>query len=57
MIDDIIEGDALGATRHQPDLHVILQVVADAGCVEHDADAVLLQQIRRPDAGELQQLR
>ena len=57
MIDDIIERDALRAPRDQPDLHVILQIVADAGRVEHDIDAVLLQQLRRPDAGELQQLR
>ncbi len=57
MIDDIVERDGLRAPRHHPDLHVILQIVADAGRVEHDVDAVLLQKLRRADAGELQQLR
>ena len=57
MIDDVIERDALRAPRDQPHLHMILQVVADTGAVEHDIDAVRLQQLRRPDAGELQQLR
>ena len=36
---------------------MILQIVADAGRIEHDLDAVLLQQVRGSDAGELQQLR
>ena len=57
MIEDVVERDRLRATHHDADLHVILQVVADAGRVEHDVDAVALQQLRRPDAGELQQLR
>ena len=57
MVDDVVERDLLRAARDQPDLHVVLQIVADAGRVEHDLDAVLLQQVRRPDAGELQQLR
>ena len=48
---------ALRAAHHDPDLHVILQIVADAGRVEHHVDAVLLQQFRGADAGELQQLR
>ena len=45
------------AARDQADLHVILQIVADAGRVEHDLDAVLLQQVGRSHARELQQLR
>ena len=57
MIEDVVERDRLRATHHDPDLHVILQVVADAGGVEHDVNAVALQQLRRSDAGELQQLR
>ena len=57
MVDDVVERDLLRAARDQPDLHVVLQIVADAGRVEHDLDAVLLQQVRRSDAGELQQLR
>ena len=36
---------------------MILQIVADAGRIEHDVDAVLLQQFRGSDARELQQLR
>ena len=36
---------------------MVLQIVADAGRVEHDLDAVLLQQVGRSDARELQQLR
>jgi hypothetical protein len=39
------------------DLHVVLQIVADAGRLEHDLDAVLLQKIRGSHARELQQLR
>ena len=57
MVDDVVERHFLGAARHQPDLHVILQIVADTGRVEHDPDAMLPQQVRRPHAGELQQLR
>ena len=57
MIENIVERDALGTLHHQPDLQVILQVVADAGRVEHHIDAVLLQKLRRADAGKLQQLR
>src|ERR1700733_14254526 len=53
MIDDVIERDRLRATRNEPDLQVILQIVADAGRVEHDGNIVLLQQLCRPDAGEL----
>ena len=53
----VIERDLLGTTHHHPDLQMILQVVADAGRVEHHADAVPPQQIRGADAGELQQLR
>jgi len=36
---------------------MVLQIIADAGRIEHDLDAVLLEQVRRPDAGQLQQLR
>ena len=57
MIDDVVQRDALGAARHHPHLHVVLQIVADAGRIEHDIDAVVLEQVRRSDAGELQQLR
>ena len=57
MVDDVVERDLLRATRDQPDLHVVLQIVADAGRVEHDLDAMLLQEVRRSHAGELQQLR
>ena len=57
VVDDVVERDRLRAARHQPHLQMILQIVADAGRVEHDVDAVALQEIRRSDAGELQQLR
>ena len=57
MIDDIVERDLLRAARDQADLQVVLQIIADAGRVEHDLDAVLLQQVGRSHAGELQQLR
>ena len=43
--------------EHRPDLQVILQVGADARELVHQADAVLAQQRRRPDARELQDLR
>ena len=36
---------------------MILQIGADAGPVEHDRNAVLAQMLRRPDAGEQQDLR
>ena len=42
MIDDIVEGDGFRATRDEADLHMILQVAADTGSVEHHLDAVLL---------------
>ena len=48
MVDDVVERDALGATHHDPDLHVILQIVADAGRIEHDIDAVLLSRSAGP---------
>jgi hypothetical protein len=57
MVDDVVERDAFGATRDHPDLHMILQVVPNPRCIEHDIDAVLAQQFRGPDAGDLQQLR
>jgi len=57
MIDDVVERDLLRAARDEAHLHMILQIVADAGRVEHDLDAVRFQQIGGPDAGELQQLR
>ena len=56
-VDDVVERDGFRAAHHHPDLHVILQIVADPGRIEHDIDAVLAQQFRRADAGELQQLR
>ena len=56
-VDDIVERALLRAARDQPDLHVVLQIIADAGRVEHDLDAMLLQEIRRSHAGKLQQLR
>src|SRR5712692_6463164 len=55
--DDVIERDALGATHDHPDLHMILQIVPYSRRIEHDIDAVLAQQVRRPHAGQLQQLR
>ena len=36
---------------------MVLQVLAHAGQVAHHADAMLAQQRRRADAGQLQQLR
>ena len=36
---------------------MILQITADTGRIEHDLDAVLVEQVRRSDAGELQELR
>ena len=57
VIDDVVQRDALGATCHHPNLHVVLQVVADAGRIQHDIDAVVLEQVRGSDPGELQQLR
>ncbi len=56
-VDDVIERDAFGTTHHHPDLHVILQIVPYARRIQHDIDAMLAQQLRGPDAGELQQLR
>src|SRR5579875_1207707 len=38
-------------------LQMILQVLADAGERMHHGDTVLLQQRRRPDAGQLEQMR
>jgi hypothetical protein len=43
MIDDVVERDAFGAAYHHPNLQVILQVVPDAGGIEHDLDAMLSQ--------------
>jgi hypothetical protein len=42
IVDNVVECHFLRATRDQPYLHVVLQIVADAGRVEHDLDAVLL---------------
>ena len=42
MIDGVVQGDGFRATRDDADLHMILQVVADTGRVEHHVDAVLL---------------
>ncbi len=57
MIDDVVERDALRAPHHDADLQMILQIVANTRRIEHDVDAVRLQQLRRPDARELQELR
>src|SRR5205085_11914057 len=57
MIDGVIQRDGLRATRDDADLHMILQVVADTGRVEHHVDAVLPEEIGGADAGELQELR
>ncbi len=56
-IDNVVQRDRLPAAHHNSDLHVILQVVSDPGRIEHHSDAVLVQQRRGPDAGQLQQLR
>jgi hypothetical protein len=42
MIDDIVERHTLQAARDQPHLQMILQIIADAGLVEHDFDTVPL---------------
>ena len=55
--DDIVERDGFRAAGDDADLHVILQVAADARRIQHDLDAVALEQIGGTDAGELQQLR
>src|SRR5205823_6846616 len=55
--DDVVERDALRAAGDDADLQVILQIIADAGGIQHDIDAVAFEQVGRPDAGELQQLR
>ena len=48
MIDDIVERDLLRAAHHDAHLHVILQIVADAGRIEHDVDAMLLNRSAGP---------
>ena len=49
-------GDAVDLVDHAQ-LQMILQVGADARPVEHDRDAVLLQLLRRADAGQQHDLR
>jgi hypothetical protein len=56
MIEDVIDR-GFRAPHHHPDLHVILQIMPYARRIEHNLDAVLLQQRRRSHTGELQQLR
>ena len=51
IVDDIVECDALGTTRDQPDLQMVLQIVTDARRIEHHVDAVSAQQLRWTDAG------
>ena len=53
----VVEGRRFLAPVHQDGRGVVLQVPPDAGQVELDVDRQRLQVGRRPDAGELQQLR
>ncbi len=55
--EGIVGRDRLRAAEDHPRLQVILQVLADTGQRVHDGDAELLQQRRRPDARQLQELR
>ena len=47
IVDDVVERDRLRAAHHDADLHVVLQIVADARRIEHDIDAVLAAAVRR----------
>ncbi|KAG0923995.1 hypothetical protein G6F32_014075 [Rhizopus arrhizus] len=53
----VVGGDGPRGFVDEPDLQVVLQVLADARQIPHHADAELPQQRGRPDAGQLQQLR
>ena len=57
MVDDVVERNTLRTADHDAHLQMILQIVADAGRIHHDIDAMALQQLRRTDARELQQWR
>src|SRR5262249_17866301 len=57
VIDDIVHGDRLGAAVLHADLQMILQIRADAGHIGDHLDAEIAQDLRWPEAGELQQLR
>ena len=57
VVDHVVDGDRLGAAELHADLEMVLQVGADAGHVGDHRDAVAAQQIRRADAGKLQELR
>ena len=52
-----VEGDRLPAGELEVELGVVLQVLADAGLVEHGPNAVPGEFPRRPDTRQLQQLR
>src|SRR3954468_3517949 len=49
----IVGRDRLGAFVHDAKLQVILQILADAGQMVDERDAVLLQQCGIPDSGKL----
>src|SRR5262249_62228031 len=52
----LVEGLGARDLVDEPQLEVILQVIADASLVEHDRDAEVLQLARAADAGELEDL-
>ncbi|MNT63181.1 hypothetical protein D3C72_2009720 [compost metagenome] len=52
-----IERDRLGRDLLEIELHMVLQVGADARSVDLDLDAHVLQVLRRPDARQHQELR
>ena len=56
-VDHVVHGDRLGAAVLHADLQMVLQIGADARPVGDHVDAMLAQQRRGADAGELQQLR
>ncbi len=53
----VVRGDGLGALVDEAHLEMILQISAYALTIRNDRDAVLAQQLRGADAGELQELR
>src|SRR6185437_786101 len=56
-VADLVERDWAGAAKGEPDVEMVLQLVADIPAVGDHADPVLAQQAGRADAGKLQQLR
>ena len=55
--DRRVERDRLLRRDLEIELEMVLQVLADPGQVDDERDAVRLQLRRRPDAGQLQELR